>query len=257
MICGICHAPSASFGAALILDKHRIHYYRCPQCGFIQTERPYWLPEAYSESIQSIDVGAIQRNLQTSAIASAVISLLFPRGNMFLDFGGGHGTFVRLMRDRGFNFFWQDLYAKNIHARSFEHKTDARYDLVTAFELLEHLPNPLEDIANAFALSDNLLATTLVLPNPAPVPPNWWYYAVRGGQHVSFYTPAALKEIAQYFSRHFHSTGFYHLFTREPMSPIRFRLATGTRTSMLINMLRRRKSLTASDFERLSGVPIE
>ena len=27
-----------------------------------------------------------------------------------------------LMRDRGFNFFWQDLYAKNIHARTFEYK---------------------------------------------------------------------------------------------------------------------------------------
>ena len=71
------------------------------------------------------------------------------------------------MRDRGFNFFWKDLYAKNIHARTFEHAPDVRYDLVTAFELLEHLPNPLEGLA-AFALSDNVLTTTSLEPEPLP-----------------------------------------------------------------------------------------
>ena len=106
------------------------------------------------------------------------------------------------MRDRGFNFFWQDLYAKNIHARTFEHEEGARYDLVTAFELMEHLPDPLEGMAPIFALSDNVLTTTLLAPDPPPAPPNWWYYVVRGGQHVSFYTPAALQQLAKHFGRH-------------------------------------------------------
>jgi hypothetical protein len=256
MICAICQTPSEYFGEALVLDKYQVHYFRCTKCGFVQTEKPYWLSEAYTEALVAADVGIMLRNLQTSAVTSAVISLLFPAGKQFLDYGGGHGTFVRLMRDRGFNFFWQDMYAKNVHARSFEHIADTRYDLVTAFELLEHLPDPLEDISQAFALSDNVLTTTLLVPDPPPTPPNWWYYAVRGGQHVSFYTPAALKELARHFGRHVASSGGFHLFTREPVSAIKFRMATWPRTTGLINRLRRRKSLVESDFERLSGISL-
>ena len=256
MICGICQTESAHFGQALVLDKYQVQYFRCPKCGFIQTERPYWLAEAYTEALVAADVGIMQRNLQTSAVTSAVISLLFPTGKRFLDYGGGHGTFVRLMRDRGFNFFWQDMYAKNIHARTFEHDPEAHYDLVTAFELMEHLPDPVEGIARVFALSDDVLTTTLLVPDPPPAPPNWWYYVVRGGQHVSFYTPAALRQLARQFDRHVSSSNGFHLFTREPVSAFKLRLATGSRTGTLINRLRRRKSLIPSDFEAISGTPL-
>jgi len=196
MICGICQTESAHFGEARILDKYQVQYFRCPECGFIQTEKPYWLAEAYIEALVAADVGIMERNLLSSRVTAAVISLLFPHGKKFLDYGGGHGTFVRLMRDRGFNFFWQDLYAKNIHARTFEYEEGTRYDLVTAFELMEHLPDPLEGMAPIFALSDNVLTTTLLAPDPPPPPPNWWYYVVQGGQHVSIYTPAALQQLA-------------------------------------------------------------
>ncbi len=161
MHCAICNAPSALFREALLLDKHQIVYYRCSKCGFIQTETPYWLSEAYSEAMQLIDVGIMQRNLQNAVITPAVIHMLFPSAQKFLDYGGGYGTLVRLMRDRGFDFYWQDLYAKNVHARSFEHAPDTHDDLVTAFELLEHLPNPPEGISRRFA--DNVLGTILAV----------------------------------------------------------------------------------------------
>jgi uncharacterized C2H2 Zn-finger protein len=256
MICGICQTESAHFGQALVLDKYQVEYFRCPKCGFIQTEQPYWLAEAYTEALVAADVGIMQRNLQTSAVTSALISLIFPEGKQFLDYGGGHGTFVRLMRDRGFNFFWQDLYAKNIHARTFEHAEGTRYDLVTAFELMEHLPDPVEGMEPIFALSDNVLTTTLLAPDPPPAPPNWWYYVVRGGQHVSFYTPAALTQLARHYGRHVSSSNGFHLFTREPVSALKLRLATGPHTGGLINKILRRKSLIPSDFETISGTPL-
>jgi Methyltransferase domain len=255
--CKICGCRSTFFGGAQLLKKHKIAYYRCDTCGFIQTEQPYWLAEAYSDALQLADVGIMQRNLQMSPITSAVISLLFPAGQKFLDYGGGHGTFVRLMRDRGFDFFWSDPYAKNIHARGFEHLPGTRYDMATAFEVLEHLPNPVEDIAPVFALSENVLMTTLLVPDPPPTPPNWWYFAVQGGQHVSFFTAASLQRLAQYFGRYVFSRGACHLFTRHPISQARFRLASGLRTSILVNKLLSRKSLVGSDFEGLTGIPLK
>lgn len=104
--------------------------------------------------------GVMWRNLHNAGVTAALISLLFPNGTRFLDYAGGYGTLVRLMRGRGFDFYWSDPYAKNLHARGFEHVPGSRYDLLTASEVLEHLPNPLEDIACMLDLADNVLVTT-------------------------------------------------------------------------------------------------
>ena len=57
MICGICQTESARFGEAILLDKYRVQHSGCPKCGFIQTEKPYWLNEAYAEALVAADVG--------------------------------------------------------------------------------------------------------------------------------------------------------------------------------------------------------
>jgi hypothetical protein len=194
----------------------------------------------------------MQRNLQNTEITAAVISLLFPTAMRFMDYAGGHGTLVRMMRDLGFDFRWLDLYANNIHARGFEHLAGGHYDVVTAYEVLEHLVDPLEEIGHILTLADNLLVTTLIVPEPAPTPPNWWYYAVKGGQHISFYTLESLRRIADHFDMHLLSKGSYHLFTRTPKNGLIFRLATSGKVAPAINRLRRRQSLTLSDFREMS-----
>jgi hypothetical protein len=118
---------------------------------------------------------------------------------------------------------------------------------------LEHLPDPLEGIARMLDLADNVLFSTEVVPEPAPPPPNWWYYAVRGGQHISFYSADSLRKIAAHFHLNLLSRGSYHLFTRKPHSSFLFRIATSDRAIPLVNWLRKRKSLTAADFERMSA----
>ena len=80
---------------------------------------PYWLEEAYNNVINLTDTGLMYRNIVFSQQLSVFLYFAFgERGEgQYLDMAGGYGVFVRLMRDIGFNFFWEDIYAKNLVAR--------------------------------------------------------------------------------------------------------------------------------------------
>jgi hypothetical protein len=49
--CRVREERMAYFGEAIVLTKHRVQYFRCDKCGFIQSEAPYWLEEANSFAI--------------------------------------------------------------------------------------------------------------------------------------------------------------------------------------------------------------
>jgi hypothetical protein len=250
--CKICGTQSEFFDEAEILRKYAIKYFRCTACGFVQTDNPYWLEEAYTSAISSLDTGVLSRNLDNQRYTAAVLNVLFPEAKKLLDFGAGHGIFVRLMRDCGFNFSWYDLHATNDYARGFEYKKDETYDFLTSFEVLEHLVDPITELSTMMTLSDNVFVSTELLPHPTPRVADWWYYCTAGGQHVSFYTLEALRVIGRRFGRDLLSNGSYHLFSRGPRNRLLFRLATSQRTSRILNAIRTRSSLKDSDFQLMS-----
>ena len=141
--CKVCEAPLHPFASGRVLGRHDVRYYRCEACGFVQTEHPYWLDEAYETALIAADVGVAQRNIELAAVTQTVIQQFFRADGRFLDYGGGYGLLVRLMRDRGFDFRWHDRYAQNLLSRGFDAAPDADgFELVTAFEVLEQLVDP-------------------------------------------------------------------------------------------------------------------
>ena len=168
-----------------------------------------------------------------------------------LDFGGGTGLFVRLMRDRGFPFFWEDPWCANVHARGFD-APGTRFDLVTAFEVLEHLPDPAPVLLSLLRRTDSVLASTELLP-PGRNPDSWWYFLPETGQHVSLFTRPALQALARRLGVRLYSRGNLHLFTRRSVAAWRFRLASSRRLAHLLAPLTARPSFTWTDHLLMKG----
>ena len=200
--CKICSQNIENIFSKKVLMKYDVSYFRCSKCFFIQTENPYWLEEAYQlGAIGALDVGILSRNLMFVNKTKTIIEKLFSNLDGFrgLDFGGGNGIFVRMMRDIGFNFYLQDLYAENLFARYFEYTDlplNSKYNILTAFEVLEHLTNPIEEIKKMFNFSDIFLFSTELVPsNEISEIEKWWYIVPEGGQHISFYNKLTFQQI--------------------------------------------------------------
>lgn len=256
MNCKICKSASALFGEAIVLNKHLVRYLRCESCGFMQTEKPYWLDEAYSEAITKSDIGLIGRNLQMAATTRKLILTCFEPTGKFIDYGGGYGIFTRLMRDQGFDFYRHDPLCKNLFADGFDASMNVNYALLTAWEVFEHLENPLAEIEKMLSYSHNLFFSTILLQTTPEPLEQWWYYGLEHGQHIAFYSRKSLQVIAQKFGLKIHfSNGSLHFIGDPDLNPMLIKLAFTDRLKRLQKMIQKPAppSLLASDFQSLTG----
>jgi hypothetical protein len=254
--CHICSATTSPFARDQVLGRHLVQYYRCATCGFVQTEAPYWLGEAYTGAISGSDVGLVSRNHLLATRTVPLIRCFFHRRGRFLDYGGGYGLFTRMMRDLGFDFCHYDRYCPNLFAQHFEAQIDSshRYELVTAFEVFEHLVNPLAEIEALLQLSRSILFTTTLLPQAGPRPNDWWYYGLEHGQHVSIYSRESLAYIAKTFKLNLHSDGVsFHLLTDKPLCGILFHVLSRYRVAAVLAPLMSNRSLQSADYGFVTG----
>jgi hypothetical protein len=256
--CPICDMTSMLFDHAVILGKYEASYLRCDACGLVFAADPHWLSEAYEESIASSDIGLIARNLRTADVTTRVLRIFFPKSKSFVDFGAGNGMLVRLMRDFGYEFGYYDPYGPNLFARGHETHLgkSSHFDVGTAFEVLEHLRRPVDELRPLAASCDVILATTTVAPEPPPRLNEWWYYALDSGQHVTVYTERALDELARRLGYYRTSAAGFHVLARTKLSPLALRVVVSRRVGNPMTRLCRRRSLLGSDFEQITGRPL-
>lgn len=220
MECQICTSKAVPFFKHKLLNKYIVQYYRCRNCGCVFTEKPYWLPEAYSDSqgIANLDTGVMQRNISFCKKANALLCCCFPRAEVFVDLSGGYGIFTRLMRDLGYNYTWTDKYTENLLARGFEY-TGGRCSFATSFEVAEHLDEPMKTFGEWLGMTDNLLFSTVLLEEggikkDGSANRKWWYYAYEQGQHIIFYDKKTIQYIADYFGFNYVRFSKLHLLTK-------------------------------------------
>jgi hypothetical protein len=195
-----------------LLGKYKAGFYRCVKCNSLQSEQPYWLAEAYSPSVDAIDTGAAQRVLHCVALTHGVMRLLGCR--TVLDFGGGSGLLCRLLRDVGHDAYWYDQYSSPGYATGFIGSPRNAYDLVTSFEVIEHFPNPRDDLDKLF--SGRPKAVLLMTELYTGQGEEWSYLAPEEGQHIFFYSPDGLALVGAQYGYYLLLCRGFILFLREP-----------------------------------------
>ena len=225
-------------------------YFDCPSCGYFQTESPYWLNVAYASAINDVDTGMLLRNQLNARRVVMALAAFGRLSGRVVDHAGGYGILVRLLRDAGVDAYWQDRYCQNLLARGFE-ATDSGYDLLTAFEVFEHLEEPLSDLERLLTQAPVVLLSTELVPAAVPPKPDWWYLGQEHGQHIGFFRAETLAWMAQRLRCHHASDGrSLHAFARTPF-PIRWRpMQRLQRLAPLLAALTLRPR-TFSDFEML------
>lgn len=206
------------------LRKLEVNYFECKNCGYVQTQQPTWLDEAYSEAINASDTGIMQRNISNVRLVLSTLALLKSMKGCVVDCAGGHGFLVRMLRDIGVDAYWDDPFATNLVAKGFEFN-GGQADLATAFEAFEHFVNPNKEIKRLLEIAPSILFTTSLIPTPAPNPHEWWYYGKEHGQHVGFFRVRTLQYIAERFNLNLLTDkNSIHLLSRNKLSSRRWHL---------------------------------
>ncbi len=193
-VCRVC-GESSGFVFELPVLGNPVGYYECKRCRYLQTQEPYWLERAYKHAINDVDTGIMWRN-QTNVgrVVMTMLSYGMLNGRV-IDHAGGYGILVRLLRDAGVDASWRDKYCENLLARGFE-AAETPFDLLTAFEVLEHLVDPVGELENMLTVAPVLLVTTDLIPTQQTPSSSWWYLGSEHGQHIGFFRMSTLQSIA-------------------------------------------------------------
>ena len=251
--CRVC-GDAARHAYTLRVLERDVGYFECPACGYLQTQQPDWLADAYARPINDVDTGIMMRNrINVGRVVMTLLAFGQLHGRV-VDHAGGYGILVRLLRDAGIDARWSDKYCDNLLARGFE-ADGGKCELLTAFEVFEHLLNPLAELRAMLEVAPVVLLSTELVRGRETAPRDWWYLGPEHGQHIGFFRLATLQWMAAALGCHCASDGqSVHVFSRRPV-PVTWRLWLRLRRLWPAIVRIQLTSKTFSDFERRRGQP--
>lgn len=247
--CRVCAATARHVFTRPLLNRP-VDYFECPRCRYLQTQSPDWLDAAYSRAINDVDTGIMRRNQDNVGRVVMTLVALGRLHGRVVDDAGGYGILVRLLRDAGVDAWWRDKYCENVLARGFE-DDHQNADLLTAFEVLEHLVDPLADLRAMLERAPTVLASTELIAGTQLPPEDWWYLGPEHGQHIGFFRVETLRWMATALDCNYKRYGTsVHLFSRRPV-PRSWRPLQRLRRLWPVVSKLRLTSKTQSDFDAL------
>jgi 2-polyprenyl-6-hydroxyphenyl methylase/3-demethylubiquinone-9 3-methyltransferase len=214
--CKICGGVARLYG---VVDLHKgcdrlptsgvpIYYRRCAACDFLFSDTfDCWSDEQFRARIYNDDYPEIDLDYKGPRPHSNADSVVRMWGKYkaemrILDFGGGNDLFCARLRANGFPVAVTYDPMVPAHAR----RPDRKFDLVTCFETLEHVPDP---VASAALMVESVAEPGFILYSTVVQPADfsnqglaWWYVAPRNG-HISLFSKRALSAL---WSQHGYKT---------------------------------------------------
>jgi SAM-dependent methyltransferase len=205
-----------------------IYYVRCAACGFCFAPECHALsPEEFTTHIYNNEYLAVDPEyleIRPRKNAATLLAMFpdLPGFVRHLDYGGGNGLLAQALRESNWNSVSFDpLLDKAPGIGSL-----GKYDLITAFEVFEHVPDVHELMSNLRRLlSPGGLVLFSTLLSDGNIQPNkrltWWYASPRNG-HISLFSRKSLDILVRTSEADWRfgsfSEGFHAIHTSSPPS---------------------------------------
>ena len=176
---------------------YAIYYHKCNNCGFIfTTDLDAWTIDDYVKNIYNEEYLKVDPEYDGKRPRDC-ISWFSPmlggdKSITVLDYGAGNDVFSKELIKLGYNAVgWDPMWQTKP-----TFTTDSTFDVVTAFEVLEHTPTPWETLKELISFvkpeSGQVVFSTLVNDIIGNAGSEYWYLSPRNG-HVCMHSVKSLS----------------------------------------------------------------
>lgn len=180
-----------------------INYYKCQHCGFIWSNAlDQWDHKQFRKFIYNHEYGLTdtpfeyERPEKNALLLESIYEYDEINTLRILDFGGGQGQLKKILVSKGYNVESYDVFYDSLVKPTREH-----YDILTTFEVIEHIPHCHQQawLREAQGYLDHSANARIILSTKladAHTTCDNWYISPRNG-HISIHTERSLRLLAR------------------------------------------------------------